>query len=139
MRIVADANIVLSALLWGGTPRALLDAARHGRIMLYTSAALMAELEDVLSRPKLAKRLTATGNHPGNLLDGYLALARFIIAPPLPEPVSRDPDDDHVLACALAANADAIATGDTDLLVLQPEWHGITILTARQALDRLGS
>lgn len=57
MRVVADANIVLSALPWGGAPRALLDSARHGRIALFTGAALMAELEDVLSRPKPASRV----------------------------------------------------------------------------------
>lgn len=98
----------------------------------------MAELEDVLSRPKRASRLAATGNHPSDLFDGYLALARFIIAPPLSESVSRDPDDDQVLACALAAKTDAIVTGDADLLVLQPEWSGISIPTARQVLERLG-
>jgi hypothetical protein len=48
MRIVVDTNVVVSALLWGGAPRAVLAAAREHRIALYTSAPLIAELEDVL-------------------------------------------------------------------------------------------
>jgi len=50
MRIVADTNIVVSALLWRGNPRRLLDAARDGIIELFTSAVLLEELEEVLSR-----------------------------------------------------------------------------------------
>jgi len=50
MRIVVDTNVAVSALLWGGPPRAVLTAAREQRITLYTSALLIAELEDVLSR-----------------------------------------------------------------------------------------
>lgn len=49
MRVVADTNTVLSAFLWGGPPKAVLDAAREGRITLHASPALLAELEDVLA------------------------------------------------------------------------------------------
>lgn len=57
-------------------------------------------------------------------------------SPALASPVSRDPDDDAVLACALAAKADLIVSGDQDLLVLQA-FEGIPIVTAAQALERL--
>ena len=62
MRVVADTNTVLSAFLWGGLPAEILTAARTQRITLYTSAALVAELEDVLSRDKFAVRLTHVGS-----------------------------------------------------------------------------
>lgn len=55
----------------------------------------------------------------------------------LPYPVCRDPDDDAILACAVAAKADLIVSGDKDLLVLQSH-AGIPILTAVLALERLG-
>ena len=57
MRVVADTNTVVSPFLWGGPPKAVLDTAREGRITLHTTPALLAELEDVISRAKFAARL----------------------------------------------------------------------------------
>lgn len=58
--------------------------------------------------------------------------------PPLTLPICRDPDDDAVLALALAAKVDWIVSGDDDLLVLQT-FQGIDIITPAQALLRIGS
>jgi predicted nucleic acid-binding protein len=55
---------------------------------------------------------------------------------PAIEPVCRDPDDDHVLAAALAARAEVIVTGDADLLVLGA-YQGIQILSVRAFLAEL--
>ena len=55
---------------------------------------------------------------------------------PLPAPVSRDPDDDAVLATALAGRAEIIVTGDDDLLVLKA-YQGIRILSPRGFLEFL--
>ncbi|MCC9004437.1 MAG: putative toxin-antitoxin system toxin component, PIN family [Candidatus Competibacter sp.] len=52
--------------------------------------------------------------------------------------ICRDADDDAVLACALAAKADVIVTGDKDLIVLHP-WNGIQILSPADALQWLTS
>ena len=57
-------------------------------------------------------------------------------APPLPEPASRDPDDDAALALAVAARPDLIITGDKDLLVLGA-YAGIPIVSATEALARI--
>ena len=54
---------------------------------------------------------------------------------PLSAPVSRDPDDDHVLACAVAARADLIVTRDLDLLDLKT-FQNIPILAAADALRK---
>jgi len=61
MQVVADTNIVVSGLLWRGNPRQILDAARDGIIGLFTSAMLLEELEDVLSREKFAALLQGGG------------------------------------------------------------------------------
>jgi putative PIN family toxin of toxin-antitoxin system len=58
MHVVIDTNTVISGLLWGGPPRLVLDAARVGRISLFTTRALLAELDEVLHRRKFAHRLT---------------------------------------------------------------------------------
>ena len=54
----------------------------------------------------------------------------------IPPAELRDPDDVHVLACAAAAEADAIVTGDKDLLSLK-SFAGIPILTVREVLEKL--
>jgi predicted nucleic acid-binding protein len=57
---------------------------------------------------------------------------------PLPAPVSRDPDDDNVLALAVAAQVDCIVSGDDDLFVLGA-YEGIPIVTPAQAFATLQS
>ena len=136
MRVVADTNTVISGLLWHGAPRQVLEAAREGAMNLFTSAILLAELEDVLSRGKFSERLALAGVSPHELVLGYAALA-LVIEPAIIAPViAADPDDDAVLACAIAARAEAIVSGDSDLLSLQ-EYKGIRILGAADFLLRL--
>ncbi len=57
MRIVLDTNVVVSALLWGGTPYRLIQAAVGNTLTLCTSPELLAELHDVLTRRHLASQL----------------------------------------------------------------------------------
>ena len=106
MRIVADTNTVLSGLLWQGAPRRLLDLARERKITLCTSLVLLAELAEVMARDKFAERLRAAGVSAIELLQDYERLAETVTPEALPTPViERDPDDDHVLACAVSAEA----------------------------------
>jgi putative PIN family toxin of toxin-antitoxin system len=62
MRVVADANVFVSAAL-GRSPQSasvrIIDAALDGRIELVMSPALLAEIADVLSRPRIRSRLSA--------------------------------------------------------------------------------
>ena len=59
MSLVLDTNVVVSALVWGGVPYKLIEAAAAGDVELITSSALLAELRDVLGREHLASRLAA--------------------------------------------------------------------------------
>lgn len=138
MRVVADSNTVISGLLWKGNPRRVLDAARTGIIELYTSLPLLAEVDEVLRRPKFARRLSLAAATPHELVVGYAALASIVQPADITPMIIEDPDDDAVLACALAARADAIVSGDGHLLVLQ-EYCNIPILTAALFLSRLES
>jgi putative PIN family toxin of toxin-antitoxin system len=137
VRVVADTNTIVSAFLWGGAPSEVLTAAREQRLSLFTSATLIAELEDVLAREKFAKRIVQVGSTVADLVAGYCALAQLVRTAVI-APVSRDPDDDQVLACALAANAILIVTRDRDLLTLDP-FQGIRLLAARPALSLLAA
>jgi hypothetical protein len=138
MRVVADTNIVASAFLWGGTPREILNAAHRQAITLYTSAALIAELEDVLAREKFAKRVMQVGRSVAEMVGDYLALAHMVLPTDHPR-VVRDPDDDHVfIAAALAAQANIIVSRDADLLSLS-SYQGIVMLSAAETLRRIAT
>lgn len=65
------------------------------------------------------------------MLANYRRLVTVVTARPLEQQVSRDVDDDAVLACALAARAGFIVTGDDDLLILKT-FNGIFVATAAQ-------
>jgi len=136
MRAVLDTNVVISALIWGGKPFELLQAAIDGDLRLITSPALMEELHCVLLRPHLAGRLERRTSSVSQALALYAGLAEHIDPPPLPLPISRDPDDDAVLALAVAAHANLVVSGDGDLLVLG-SYTDIPIVTAAQALSQL--
>jgi uncharacterized protein len=133
LRLVADTNTVVSALLWRGTPHRLFQALETAEIAFYTSRALLDELADVLARRKLARAVRASEKSVATLLANYEAFAQLIESRPLREPVGRDPDDEAVLACALAARADLIVSGDKDLLVLKAHQR-MRIVNAAEAL-----
>ncbi|MBK6798770.1 MAG: putative toxin-antitoxin system toxin component, PIN family [Acidobacteria bacterium] len=131
MRVVADTNVIISGIFWRGAPRAVLDAARDGRIEMFTSAILLAELEDVLSRPKFAERLTCVEATPRDIVLGYASLA-YLVEPAMIEPViEADPDDDQVLACAVAAKAGIIVSGDSHLLNMK-KYNAIEVISATE-------
>ncbi len=133
MRLVLDTNVLVSAFLWEGLPGRLIALAGEQVIALYTSKVLLDELSGVLQRGKFARRVQATGLSAAQLVRNYQRLAHRISVRQLTQRVSRDADDDHVLACALAAKADLIVSGDRDLLDLN-EHQGVRIVTAVQAL-----
>ncbi len=136
MRAVIDNNVLLSALLWGGTPHALLEHVRNGTVTLISSPALLAELARVLDRPKFDGILLRTNTSREKTLTEVRLLAEVIDPQPLAQPVCRDKDDDAVLALAIAAQADIVVSGDGDLLCLV-SFEGIPILTPAQGLQRV--
>lgn len=135
MKCVTDTNVVVSGLLWLGNPGRLLEAAATGRITLYTSPVLVAELRSTLSYDRLAKRVERSGLTLDELLTRYLNVA-IVVEPASVPQIARDPDDDHVLACALAAQAGLIVTGDLDLLTLKT-YRDIPIVNTAEALRRV--
>ncbi len=134
LRVVLDTNVLLSALLWRGTPHALLEQARNGTVTLISSPTLLAELAEVIGRPKFDSLLTRATTSRQDMLAQLRLLVEVVEPPNLIQPVCRDPDDDAVLALAIAAHADVIVSGDDDLLSLSA-FEGTPILTSAQALE----
>jgi uncharacterized protein len=129
MMLVLDTNVFISAFLWGGKPKAVLERILEGLDALFISRAILVELGEVLRRPKFgldAERIA--------YFVQAIEEAATLVAPikKLDTP-GRDPADAMILECAMAAGADYIVTGDDDLLVLDP-WDSIRIVTAADYL-----
>jgi putative PIN family toxin of toxin-antitoxin system len=136
VRLVLDTNTVISALLWHGAPRRLLHSAHSDIVQLYTSLPLLIELDDVLRRSKFQVRLHQVQVTADELALGYAALAITVEPMAIPPVILADPDDDAVLACALAAKAEAVVSGDGHLLQLGA-YSTIPILPAEILIDQM--
>lgn len=137
-RAVLDANVIVSALLVAAGPSArVLDSVRDGSVTWILSPAILAEVEKVLGLPRIRRKYAV---NPANvqLLVSLLGdrVARILGTLEVAGE-SRDPKDDHVLACALEGQADFIVTGDEDLLSLK-QYEDVKIVTPREFLEKLG-
>ncbi len=118
IRAVLDTNVYIAAVLArNGAPARLVQALSDGIYDAVLCPALLTELESVLVRPKIARRV------PADVAAAYVAwLSRVAIidADPADVPaVSPDADDDVVLALARCSGADVVVSGDTHLLGLE--------------------
>ncbi len=135
-RLVCDASTLLSGIAdrTGSRPPALIvDALLEMTFEVVVCPELIDEVGRGLSKPYF-RRLDADTS--ASILDSIEKVADVFKDPPDPPPLLRDPGDDYLVALARAANADAIVTGDKDLLDhpgLQPP-----AINARQACELLG-
>jgi len=138
LRVVIDTNVLLSGLLWHGAPHVLLERVRAGTLGLVSSPAILGELENVIARPKFDVILARSNTSREIALAELRQLAEVIEPPRLDTPVCRDPDDDAVLALALAAQVDLIVSGDDDLIAIT-RFQGIPISTPAQVNERIAA
>ncbi len=135
MRIVIDTSVVVSALLLPrSVPRQAFDAAAS-RGSLLVSEATVAELDDVLRRPKFDKYVPEVMR-----LEFFAALVLTAEEVKVNETITacRDPKDNKFLELAVSGQASHIISGDADLLVLDP-FRGIAILTPQAFLAGLSA
>jgi uncharacterized protein len=135
MRVVVDVNIWISALLWGGVPDKVVILAQEQTITIFASDALFLELETTLRRPKFQSKIQSLNLNLEDVINATKDVLEFCPTISVDAPQLRDPKDIVVLAAAVAANAEAIVTGDLDLLVLI-KFNGIPILTPQDFLSR---
>ena len=134
-RIVLDTNVFVSAVISpSGTTGLLVRAAFDGRYRLVVCPALLTELDRVLHRPSFRQFLESS--EVTEFIDSVEAIADVEPDPREVVIVSRDPDDDYLLALAEANNADLVS-GDADLhAVAHPT---VTVVSPRELLDRLAN
>jgi len=124
-RVVLDTNVLVSALLFGGSLDALIGRWKSGELIPLFSRATFAEFRRVLAYP----RFGLTGPEINALIEEeILAWCEVVETGEEIRGVCRDPGDDIFLSCAVAAGADAIVSGDRDLLDLGA-FRGIPILS----------
>lgn len=112
--VVLDTNVLISAILFDGKPRAVLEKVRRGVIGCSLSPAILDELHNVLTRPKFGFSADAAFQ----VVEELQFTCNIVFPSTSLSVVHADPDDDRILECALEARADIIVSGDQHLLKL---------------------
>ena len=135
MRVVLDTNILISALITRNTPPdKLYQAWLRGEIELVIADAQIAEIYDVISRPRLRRYIDA--DEADAIVENIATRALIITELPVVS-VSPDPKDNPILASAIVGKAELIVSGDKKDLLALGDVDGIPVVTAREALERI--
>jgi len=129
--LVLDSNIYISALLFGGKPRQIIEAALAGKIRLAVSAPILEEVQGVLSGSKFQFPTAAARE----MITEITALAEAIEPAERITLITEDPADNRILECALASGAEAVVSGDVHLLNLE-NFRGIPIVSPAACLEK---
>lgn len=135
MIVVLDTNIWVSAIIWGGIPEKIIDLQQNQLITIAISEELLRELENTFNKKKIKPKLKALNLELYSVINLVRESVIFYPITELNVPELRDPDDNIILATAIASNADIIITGDQDLLTLI-EYQKIPIMTAKSFLNQ---
>jgi putative PIN family toxin of toxin-antitoxin system len=132
IRVVADTNVYVSAIVFGGTYEVILALARAGVVDLFVSPAIQSELRSVLGHTfgwaeSQVREALAEVNALASLTRSSVKLSGILAH-----------DADHrILECALAAHADFLVTGDKRHLQPLRTFRGVRIVSPRQFLNLL--
>lgn len=130
MRVVLDTNVFVFAVFFGGVLGRILESWRDGRLQFVLSAEILDEFQRV--GQVLSAQFADVDLEP--ILALVTVEAEIVDSPPLSAPVCRDPDDDKFFACASAAGAAVIVSGDKHLLD-HDGWRGVRVLRPRPFVD----
>jgi uncharacterized protein len=111
------------------------DAWNAGRFTLLLSEPILEEIDDVVSRPEVRRRLSMTVVEAAALIE-LLRRRSALVTPTVRIARSRDPDDDKFLECAVAGSADYVVSADTDLLTLREVPCNVTARHPRGRADQ---
>lgn len=131
VKVILDTNILISALGFGGKPRAILQLVLDNQIKAITSSTLLAEFEDVVTKkfPILSYNF--------ELINKQIKKKFKIVKPKESLQIVKDDDDNRVLEAAVEGKCNYIITGDKELLDLT-SYKDIKIITADQFFGFFG-
>jgi putative PIN family toxin of toxin-antitoxin system len=131
-RLTLDANIFISALVFGGKPEQLLEMALRGEVEIFISDEIVAEISRVLARPKFGLNVEeiAEAQH-------YIDKCTKRVTPTMKlNVVESDPDDNKIVECAVESGSEAIVTHDKDLIRMG-SYQGIEMIKVGAFLHRV--
>ncbi|MBI4147714.1 putative toxin-antitoxin system toxin component, PIN family [Candidatus Woesearchaeota archaeon] len=128
MKIVADTNLLIASIFWSGAPYKVVLQAVDGKLKIITSQHILNEVRKVLQDPKEGFQLSE--QEIDDIINGILLYAEIVNTDARID-VVRDPKDNHIITCAMAAKAVYIITRDKDLLSLK-EYAEIKIITPEE-------
>jgi len=131
IRAVLDTNVLISGVIWRGTPFRLLKWAEEDVLAIYTSLGILEEVYRVLHYTKIQQYIDINEASPVELFTKIESLCTIVQVEQNVNVVSSDPDDDKFISCALASNVSALVTGDKHLLDLK-EYASVRIMTAQE-------
>ena len=132
LRVVLDTNVLISAILFGGKPRQILEKTIRGEIRLCLSEPILEEVKGVLKRPKF----DYSPEMIQIILTELTGIADIVNPSETIHVVLEDPDDNRILECAVEAGANYVVTGDLHLLKLS-RYRDTEILNTAAFLGRL--
>ena len=129
-RVVLDTNIYVSATFWTGRPYIIVQKAIKQDIAVFVSDEIIQELRKVLARD-----FSISKSEIEEVVEAILLFTNMLNPKKKVSAVQDDPEDDRILECALACNADCIVTQDNHLLKLK-EFQNIAILTPQEFAEK---
>jgi putative PIN family toxin of toxin-antitoxin system len=134
LRVVLDTNVLISAILFGGKPRQILEKAIRGEIRLCLSEPILEELKGVLQRSKF----DYSPEMIQFIVTELMGIADFVNPSEMIDVVLEDPEDNRILECAVEAEANYIVTGDSHLLKLR-KYRSIEVVSPVTFLEKFSS
>jgi putative PIN family toxin of toxin-antitoxin system len=132
LRVVLDTNVLISAILFGGKPRLILEKAIRGEVRLCLSEPILDELKGVLQRSKFDYSPEVIQF----ILRELMGIADFVNPSETLNVVLEDPEDNRILECAVEAEANCVISGDFHLLKLS-RYRNIEVLNVAAFLERV--
>lgn len=130
MKIVIDTNVVISGLFFGGKPGEIIKAIVNSKIKACATTEIIDEYSEIVERMILKKHGKINVNLLLPLVNSFEIIRRKSNIK-----ISRDPDDDKFIECAIDGKALYIVSGDEDLLEIK-KYGKIKIITVKEFCEK---
>ena len=127
---VFDTNILISAFISKGAPYQAMISVLDGKVKLCLSSDILKEFQDVIRRKKFGFSKEKIEQMVMMVID----ISEMADPKEKVNIIEEDPQDNKVIECAIASDADYIVTGDPHLLKIK-RWKGVKIINVNEFLE----